>query len=123
MCIGVFEYVLQRFTAEFTVFLVTLFDKMLGTSRATSIIVKSRLNLLSYSESQKATIIVAKLMKFTGHLLMVVLIKGSGILKIVIDAYNNRCIYKKTESKLTTPSGVYTLQPHHHKLGRLTQKL
>jgi len=54
------------------------------------------------------------MVKFTGHLLMVVLIKGSGkldIRKTVIDAY------KKTANKLTTPSGVYTLQPHHHKVG------
>jgi len=51
--------------------------------------------LLSYSEGRKATIVAAKLMKFTGHLLMVVLIKGSGKLdigKIVINAYNKRCI-------------------------------
>jgi len=46
----------------------------------TSLIVisKSRSNLLSYSEGQEATIIAAKLMEFTGHQLMVVLIKGSG---------------------------------------------
>jgi len=25
--------------------------------------------------------------------------------------------YKKTANKLTTPSGVYILQPYHHKVG------
>jgi len=29
----------------------------------------------------------------------------------------------KTANKLTTPSGIYTLQPHHHKVGWLIQKL
>ena len=79
MCIdlGLFDSLLQRFTAIFTVF---VFDEILKTPRVTSLIMiwKSRLNLLSYSEGQMATIIAAKLMKFTGHLLMVVLIKGSG---------------------------------------------
>jgi len=31
--------------------------------------------------------------------------------------------YKKTAIELTTPSGAYTLQPHHHKVCWLTQKL
>src|SRR6218665_2990940 len=37
---------------------------------------KSRLNLLPYSASRNSTIIADKLMKFAGHLVMVVLIKG-----------------------------------------------
>ena len=60
----------------------SFFDEILKTSRVTSLIViwKSRVNLLSYSEgcSQKATTIAHKLMKFTGHLLMMVLIRGCG---------------------------------------------
>jgi len=60
----------------------SFFDETLKTSRVTLLIIlwKSRLNLLSYSEGrrQKATIIAYKLMKFTGHLLVVVLIKGGG---------------------------------------------
>src|SRR6218665_1060184 len=92
MCIdlGLYEYVLQRFTAMFAVF---AFDKILKTSRVISLIViwKSCLNLLSYSEGLKATIIANKLIKFTGHLLTVVLIKSCGKLDIeeyfFLDAY------------------------------------
>src|SRR6218665_3882755 len=74
--IGIFCKGLQQYSQY------SFFDEILKTSRVTSLIViwKSRLNLLSYSEGchQKSTIIAYKLMKFTGHLIMVVLIKSYG---------------------------------------------
>src|SRR6218665_2909848 len=58
----------------------SFFDGMLKTSRVTLFVLiwEARLNLLSYSEGQMSTIIEDILMKFEGHLVMLVLIKGCG---------------------------------------------
>jgi len=60
--------------------LYSFFGGILKTSGVTPFIAicKSRLNLLPYSASHNSTIIADKFMKFAGHLVMVVLIKGCG---------------------------------------------
>jgi len=56
----------------------SFFDESLNTSRVTSfnMIWKSCFHLLPYSEGSKSNIISDKMMKFAGHLIMMVLIKG-----------------------------------------------
>ena len=58
----------------------SFFGGMLKTSGVTPFIVicKSCLNLVPCSASRNSTIIADKLMKFAGHLVMAVLIKGCG---------------------------------------------
>src|SRR6218665_795107 len=58
----------------------SFFDGILKTSRVPHLfaIWESCLNLLQYSESHKSTIIADKLIKFAGHLVMVIVIKGCG---------------------------------------------
>ena len=78
MCISVLEHAVQNFAAIFSVF---FFGGILKTSGATPFIAicKLPLNLLPYSASHNSTIIADKFMKFAGHLVMVVLIKGCGV--------------------------------------------
>jgi len=102
MCINVVEHAVQNFAAIFSVF---VFGRILKTSMVKLFIAiwKSCPNLLPYVESHKSTTIADKLMKYAGHLVMVVLIKSCGILK--------------TAKKSTTLSCIGTLQLHYHRMG------
>jgi len=77
MCINVLEHAVQNFAALFLVFFFGVILKTSGVTPCFAIF-KLRLNLLSYSASRSSTIIADKLMKFVGHLAMMVLIMGCG---------------------------------------------
>jgi len=69
-CLGLQQYLQYSF-----------FGEIVKACRVNSLIVtwKSRLHFpVIYSQGHKATIIADRLMKFTGHLFMAVLIKGCG---------------------------------------------
>ena len=96
----------------------SFFGGILKTSGVTPFIAicKSRLNLVSCSASCNFTIIADKLMKFAGHLVMVMLIKSCGKNLISEQKFFSRCILK-TAKRLTILSGICTLQLHYHKIG------
>src|SRR6218665_2115860 len=85
----------------------SFFDGILKTSRVPPLIaiLESCLNLLRYSESHKSTIIADKLIKFAGHLAMVIVIKGCGKNLISEEQFFSSCILT-TATDSTTPSGV-----------------
>ena len=58
--------------------------------------------MLSYSASHNSTIIADEFMKFAGHVVMVVLIKGFGKNRISEQFFFSRCILK-TAKKINDP--------------------
>src|SRR6218665_1159614 len=79
-------------------------------------ICKSRLNLAPCSASRNSTIIADKLMKFAGHLVMVVLIEDCEKNLISEQWFVSGCILQ-TAKKMMALSGNCTLQLHYHKMG------
>src|SRR6218665_406336 len=78
----------------------SFFDGILKTSRVPPLIAiwESCLNLLRYSESHKSTIIADKLIKFAGHLAMVIVIKGCRKNLISEKYFFSRCILKTAQN-------------------------
>ena len=121
MCINVLQHALQNFTVIFLFFFFWQnFEVMWGGSFIA--IWKSRLNALPYSEGHKSSIIADKLMKFAGHLDIVVLIKGCWNNLISDKYFFSSCVLKIGKTTMTL-SGACTLLLHYDQMGWLTQKL
>src|SRR6218665_172431 len=92
----------------------SFFDGILKTSRVTPLS-RSRLKLPPYSAGQMSVIIVHKLMKIAGYLVMVVLIRGYWKNLISDGQFSSSCRLKMKKNTMTL-SCASTLLLHYQRI-------